>query len=55
MGIFRGILTGVLGVAFLGALGNVAHLAGTDAQGSGASAAAGGPRQPLTPGGVLAE
>jgi CubicO group peptidase (beta-lactamase class C family) len=50
MGIFRGILTGVLGVAFLGAVGNLAYLGLADRDGAATIEAAPAPR--LVPGPV---
>jgi CubicO group peptidase (beta-lactamase class C family) len=46
MGIFRAILTGVLGLAFIGAVGNAVHLTMTDAGGSEATAAVAPPPLP---------
>jgi CubicO group peptidase (beta-lactamase class C family) len=54
MGFLRGILTGVLGLAFLAAAGNAAYLSLTDRSGSEASAAAGNPTWPAALGGLFA-
>jgi CubicO group peptidase (beta-lactamase class C family) len=55
MGFIRGTLTGLLGLAFLAAVGNVAYLTLSDQSGSEASAAVAPPPLPLPAGGVASE